>query len=71
MSHDEINNLHKAIRELKESNDKQFADLNAKVEPIYQAYTTISNGSVWIKYAFWLVGSVVAAGLAIREFFKN
>jgi hypothetical protein len=71
MSSDQINNLHKAIRELKESNDEQFTSLNAKVTPMYEAYTTISQGSVWIKYAFWFVGTVIGAILAIREYFKH
>jgi len=71
MSHDEVNNLHKAIRELKESNDAQFTALNAKVTPMYEAYTTISQGSIWIKYAFWFIGAVAGAILAIREFFKH
>lgn len=71
MSHDQVANLHKAIRELQESNDAQFKALNAKVTPMYEAYTTISQGSVWIKYAFWFIGSVVAAVLAFKEYFKH
>ena len=71
MSSDQISNLHKAIRELKESNDEQFHSLNEKVTPMFEAYTTISQGSVWIKYAFWFVGTVIGAILAIREYFKN
>lgn len=70
MSDNEVANLHKAIRELKDSNDAQFTSLNAKVTPMYEAYTTIRNGSVWIKYIFWFIGAVVAGVIAIREFFK-
>lgn len=71
MSSSEINNLHKAIRELQESNDAQFTSLNAKVTPMYEAYTTIVQGSGWVKYAFWFIGTVIGALLAIREYFKH
>ena len=71
MSSNEINNIHKAIRELRESNDAQFSSLNEKVTPMFEAYTTISQGSVWIKYAFWFIGTLIGAVLAIREYFKH
>jgi len=71
MSAAEIKNLQKAIQELRDSNDAQFHSLNEKVTPMYEAYTTISQGSIWIKYAFWFIGTVIGAILAIREYFKH
>lgn len=82
MSQDEIAHLHKAIRELKESNDKQFIELDKKLEPIieqhheiYQAFTTVTQGGTWIsailKYGLYTIGAVIGIYLSLKEIFKS
>lgn len=71
MSHEEITKLHQAIKDLKESNDIQFKDLNRKVDPMYQAFTTVLQGSGWIKYIFWFMGALIGLYLSLREVLKK
>lgn len=82
MPQDEIANLHKAIRELKESNDRQFSELDDKLEPIieqhaemYQAFTTITQGGTWItvglKYGLGILLALTGIYLSLREIFRQ
>ena len=64
MSHNEIEDLKKYI-------DDKFGEIKPQVTEMYEAYTTIRQGSTWIKYAFWFIGSIAAALLALREIFKK
>lgn len=81
MPQDEVANLHKAIRELKESNDRQFVALEEKLEPVieqhaemYKAFTTIIQGGTWlttgIKYSLGILITITGAYLSLREIFK-
>lgn len=64
MSHNEIESLKKYI-------DEKLDPIIIQHNDIYEAYTTIKNGSVWIKYGFWFIGTILGALLALREYFKN
>lgn len=73
MSHDEIAQLHKAIRELKESNDAQFISLNAKVDPMYQLFsnaTGFNNVSIIILKGLLLLGAGVGVVIAFIKWLK-
>lgn len=82
MPQDEIANLHKAIRELKESNDRQFVVLDKKLEPVieqhaemYQVFTIIIQGGTWvtvgIKYSLGILLALTGVYLSFREIFKS
>jgi hypothetical protein len=64
MSHSEIEQLKKYI-------DEKLDPLIEQHNQMYEAYVTVKNGSTWVKYAFWFIGALVAAFLALRDFFKN
>lgn len=71
MPSEEIQSIHEAIDSLRQSNDSQFKALNAKVDPMFEAFTTMKQSSGWIKYLFGIVGTFVALLLAIKELFKH
>jgi hypothetical protein len=59
------------IEQLKKYIDEKFGEIKPQVTEMYEAYNTVRQGSLWIKYLFWLAGTLIAAFLAIREFFKH
>lgn len=61
----------KELNEKIEAVAKQNEEQMDTIRPIAEAYTTIKNGSVWIKYAFWFVGAISSVLLALRQLFKN
>lgn len=64
MSQSDIENLKRYIDEKLDPMIHQHTDM-------YEAYTTIRQGSVWIKYGFWFIGSAIGAILAVKEYFKH
>lgn len=71
MPSEEIRSIHAAIDSLRQSNDSQFEALNKKVDPMFEAFTTMKQSSGWLKYLLGIGGAIVALILAIKELFKK
>lgn len=71
MPSEEIRSIHIAIESLRQSNDSQFKALNEKVDPMFEAFTTMKQSSGWLKYLLGIGGAFVALVLAIKELFKH
>ena len=68
MSSHEIEDLKKYIDDKFE---EKFDPVCKKVDQMYEAYTTIRQGSAWIRYGFWFVAACLGLYLSFTEIFKK